>query len=350
MQEPFPGRPLLARKLSVAFVLSPQFTLLAFSAFVDTLRLAADEGDRSRQILCHWTILSHDMRPIRSSCGVEVSPHSELQDPTQYDYVAVVGGLLDGPRPAAPLLEYLRHAASRGVPLIGICTGSFVLARLGLLENRRCCVSWFHHAEFVDAHPTLAASSDTLFAVDGDRLTCAGGTSVVHLASWLVEKHCGRAHATKALRILIEQAPLPADAPQPKPLVGQDTDEIRVRKAMLLIERNLATPLSTEFIARHVGVGIRQLERLFKAELGMAPSAWSLKLRLTHAHALLLQGREPVVDIALQCGFVNNSHFARRFRALFGATPSVVRQQASQSHARARPTSTKKDAAMLHSA
>lgn len=313
-------------KLSVAFVLSPKFTLLAFSAFADTLRLAADEGDRSRPIQCHWTILSHDMRPIRASCGVEVLPASELLDPAQFDYVAVVGGLLDGPRPATALLDYLRLAASHGVPLIGVCTGSFVLARLGLLSGRRSCVSWFHHAEFADAFPELDASSDDLFLVDGDRLTCAGGTSVVHLASWLVEKHCGRVQAAKALRIMIEQPRLQANSAQPQPTVGHVTDELRVRKAMLLIERNLANPLSTEFISQHVRLSVRQLERLFKSELGMAPSDWALQLRLRHAYELLRHGRDPIVDVALQCGFVNNSHFARRFRAMFGFAPSEVRK------------------------
>ena len=76
----------------MAFVLAPQFTLLAFSAFVATLRLAADEGDRSRPIRCSWSVLSHNMRPVRSSCGVAVVPTAELDDPRKHDYVVVVGG------------------------------------------------------------------------------------------------------------------------------------------------------------------------------------------------------------------------------------------------------------------
>ena len=312
-------------RLSIAFILAPRFTLLAFAAFVDTLRLAADEGDRSRQIQCAWSVLSHDMRPIQASCGVRIVPTAELDDPGHYDYVIVVGGLLDGPAPAEPLLDYLRLAASRSTPLVAVCTGSFILARLGLLRDRRCCVSWFHYAEFEARFPTVSASSDQLFIVDRDRLTCAGGTSVVHLASHLIAVHGGAARAAKALRIMIDDLPLPATAPQPQPLCADTTDESRVRKAMLLIERNLANPLTQEFIAKHVRVGCRQLERLFKAELGIGPAAFALKLRLANAHRLLTGSREPVVDIALQCGFVNSSHFARSFRAIYGRTPSQIR-------------------------
>lgn len=317
---------LATRRLSVAFILAPHFTLLAFSAFVDTLRLAADDGDRSRPIHCAWSVLSHNMRPVRSSCGVEVVPTAELGDPRQHDYVVVVGGLLDGPPVPGALLGYLRQAADHGVPLVGVCTGSFVLARLGLLQGRRCCVSWFHYAQFEDRFPQLQASSDELFIIDQDRLTCAGGTSVVHLASHLVARHCGPARAAKALRIMIEEAPLPSKAPQPQPLLTDRTDEARVRKAMLLIERNLGNPLSPEFVARHVGLGTRQLERLFKAELGLSPAGFALQLRLANARQLLLHTRAPVSDIALQCGFVNRSHFARSFRAAFGKTPSQLRE------------------------
>lgn len=330
LSEPNAPRRRQNRKLSVAFVLSPKFTLLALSAFVDTLRLAADDGDRSRPIQCDWAILSHDMLPIRSSCGLAVLPTSELQDPTQFDYVAIVGGLLDGPQLAPALADYLRLAAKREVPLIGVCTGSFVLARLGLMAGRRCCVSWFHYAQFVDAYPELVSNSNSLFEVDEDRLTCPGGTSVVHLASWLISKHCGPLLAAKALRIMIERAPLSADSPQPQPPIGVPTEEPRVRKAMLLIERNMASPLSASFVARHAGMSLRQMERLFKAEVGMTPTAWALKLRLTHARFVLINGRDSVRDVALQCGFVSSSHFARSFRALFGVGPQQARDANSR--------------------
>ena len=313
------------RKLSVAFVLAPNFTLLALSAFVDTLRLAADEGDRSRPILCAWTVLSDTMRPVRSSSGISVNPDSELQDPQQFDYLVVVGGTLTTDLLSKSMAVYVQQAARTGVPLVGICTGSFVLARLGLMQGRKSCISWFHHEDFRALYPDLQASSDELFIVDADRLTCAGGTSVVHLAAHLVKQYCGEAAAEKALRIMIEQTTLPPQFPQPQPLQTPKTRDLRVRKAMLLMERNLETPLSTEFIARHVAVSVRQLERLFKTEVGLSPSQFALRIRLQHAHQRLLHSQDPVADIALQSGFVNRSHFARSFRLEFGVTPTDLR-------------------------
>ena len=314
-------------KLSVGFILAPNFTLLAFSAFVDTLRLAADDGDRSRPIHCEWAVLSYDMRPIKSSCGVEISPTLELNAAARFDYIVVVGGLLHALKFPAPVTDYLRAAAAANVALVGICTGSFALARLGLMKGRRSCVSWYVHDDFRNEFPELEVSSDELFIDDVDRLTCAGGTSVVHLAAFLVERHCDKARAAKALRIMIEHAPLPAKTPQPQPLFTKETDNIRVRKAMLLIERHLSDPLPAEFIAQHVNVSVRHLERLFQSELGMSPLAFAFELRLNNAHNLLTTTRNSIIDIALQCGFLSNSHFSRCFRNAHGKTPSQVREE-----------------------
>lgn len=313
------------RKLSVAFILAPNFTMVAFSAFIDTLRLAADEGDRSRPIHCEWTVLSHDMRPIRSSCGIEVVPKSELLPPQNFDYIVIVGGLLSGLKMPAPLNAYLTRAAALEVPLVGLCTGSFVLARLGLMAGRRSCVSWYSYADFTNEFPQLDVSSDELFIDDRDRLTCAGGTSVVHLAAYLVEHHCDKARAAKALRIMIEDAPLPSKTPQPQPPFTQEANDIRVRKAMLLIERHLSDPLSSEFIAQHVNVSLRHLERLFQTELGMSPQAFASKLRMSNAYNLLISTQNAIIDIALECGFLSNSHFSRCFRSAYDKTPTQVR-------------------------
>src|SRR5690349_22848711 len=82
-------------RLSVGFILAKRFTLCAFANFVDVLRLSADEGDRSRPILCGWRVLSATMEPIVSSSGIAVYPEERLGDPTLFDYLVVVGGLID---------------------------------------------------------------------------------------------------------------------------------------------------------------------------------------------------------------------------------------------------------------
>lgn len=313
------------RVLRVGFVLCADFTLVAFSAFVDTLRLAADEGDRSRPIHCSWDVLSHDMDTIRSSAGIEVKPTRTFCDPAEFDYIVTVGGLLHGQSCSRQQADFLRCAAAQGLPLVGLCTGSFVLARLGLMEGVRCCISWFHHEAFTDEFPGVPSTSEALYVVESDRLTCAGGTSVVHLASYIIESFAGKARAEKALRILIENDIQPDTALQPAPLYSERAKDVRIRRAMLLIERNIENPISCEFIARQSHLSVRQLERLFKTELGISPTAYAERLRMAKAHDLLNNSREPLYQVAIRCGYKNHSHFSVRFKMAYGISPSALR-------------------------
>lgn len=318
------------RLLSVGFVLVPDFTMLALAGFLDTLRLAADEGDRSRPIDCGWTLMTEDGGPVRASNGVLVEPDGALAPPESFDYVAVIGGTLHkGLRAGDRLLDWLREAAKRKVPLIGACTGSFVLAQAGLMAGRRCCVSWFHQAEFELDFPGIQVVADQLFVHDRDRITCAGGTSVIHLASHLVERHVGEGRSAKGLRVMLEERAREAGTPQPLPaLPGLDrVRNPRVRRAMLLMERTLSQPTPLDQVARAVSLSTRQLHRLFVAQTGQAPSAFRERLRLGRAEAMLCDSRLPITDIALRCGFADAAHFARRFRSAHGVSPASYRRQ-----------------------
>ena len=107
------------------------------------------------------------------------------------------GILHAGPQVDEATMRYLREVGSTNVPLIGICTGSFVLCRAGLMKGRRSCVSWYHYQDFLEAFPTHDVVADRLFLVDGLRITCAGGAGAAALATFLIEQHLGRARRTE---------------------------------------------------------------------------------------------------------------------------------------------------------
>ncbi|MDR3037924.1 MAG: hypothetical protein LBV21_01325 [Candidatus Adiutrix sp.] len=106
-------------QLRVGFTLTPDFTLLAFTGFIETLRQAADLGDLSRPIWCSWSVMSHDLEAVKSSCGLEVRPWETFRDPRNFDYVVLVGGLLSSlSRVSGQLTAYLAEAVKKGVPII----------------------------------------------------------------------------------------------------------------------------------------------------------------------------------------------------------------------------------------
>ncbi|HRO13266.1 MAG TPA: GlxA family transcriptional regulator [Amaricoccus sp.] len=318
-------------KLNVGFILARRFTLCAFANFVDVLRLAADEGDRSRPILCSWRVLSPTMDPIASSSGISVRPEERLGDPARFDYLVVVGGLVDEIENLHPdTVRFLQRAAAAGVPLVGVCTGTFVLHRAGLMRGYRACVSWFHHADFLERFDGLEPVSDQIFVVDRDRLTCSGGVSSAHLAAHIVERHLGRARAAKSLHIMIIDQAMRAEEPQPGMPLALATGDALVRRALILMQQSIDAPLSIARVAERMAVSRRRLERHFRAALGMTPLAADRLIRLEQAKHLLATTRRSATQIAADTGFCDLPHLIRVFRAGEGVTPDPFRQARAQ--------------------
>src|ERR1700688_3708816 len=245
--------------LCAGVILAQHFTLSAFGVFIDHLRLAADEGDRSRPLNVQWSIMASRPDSVAASCGVTLGPTSGLLAPDCLDYVVVVGGILHaGPQIDEPTLRYLREVGATDVPMIGICTGSFILCRAGLMRGRRSCVSWYHYQDFLEAFPDHSVVADRLFCADGPRITCAGGAGAAALATHLIERHLGSAVAQKASQVLLFDKPRSGSDAHPPPPMSETVSEPRVRRALLLMEQNLNRPIAIAAVADELGMSVRQ--------------------------------------------------------------------------------------------
>ncbi len=314
--------------LRVGIILAENFTLSAFALFIDHLRLAADEGDRSRPLNVQWSIMASKPDPLRASCGVMTTPTSNFLDPRDLDYVAVVGGVLHAGRQIDEATErYLKKVADAGVKLIGMCTGSFILCRIGLMKGRRTCVSWYHYQDFLDEFPDHDVVADRLFLADSDRITCAGGAGTADLASHLIERHIGWSVAQKASQVLLFDRTRGGGEAQPHPPMSEKVSDPRVRRALLLMEQNLARPLPIAHVAEKLSLSTRQFERLCHTTLGMSPATAYRHLRLRYAHWLIGNTDRSVTEIAHEAGFADCAHFSRQFKETYGSSPSGQRRR-----------------------
>ncbi|SCY96676.1 GlxA family transcriptional regulator [Paracoccus tibetensis] len=321
-----PVAPPPQKRLRVAFLLADQFTLSAFANFVDVLRLAADDADKSRPILCGWTVLSDGMEAVRSSCGVKVQPEVPLRRAGAFDYLVVVGGLISDRAAFSPeAMRFIADTAARGVPLVGLCTGVFTLQAAGLLQGYRCCVSWFHHQDFLDRFEHETPVSDQIFVVDRDRLTCSGGHGAAHLAAFLVQRHVGQSAATKSLNIMMIEDALSGQRAQPGQMLARQARDELVKRAVLKMQQNIEQPLSVDDIAAALGTARRTLERRFQSDLGQSPRRIYLEIRLDRATARLRGTEQSVTEIALACGFCDAPHLARSLKSERGLTPGEIR-------------------------
>jgi transcriptional regulator GlxA family with amidase domain len=195
------------------------------------------------------------------------------------------------------------------------------------MAGRRTCVSWYHYQDFLEAFPGHDVVADRLFVADGDRITCAGGAGTADLAGYLIERHLGWSVAQKASQVLLFERTRAGGEAQPHPPMSERVTDPRVRRALLLMEQNLAQPLSIAYVAEKLALSTRQLERLFHTTLGMSPAGAYRNLRLRYAHWLIGNTDRSVTQIAHESGFADCAHFSRQFKETYGASPSGQRRR-----------------------
>jgi len=313
-------------QLKIGFILARSFTLSAFALFVDTLRLASDEADKSGRILADWQVLGSTGHLITSSCGVQVAPTSHFLDPGMFNYIVVVGGLLNAASPIDDeTVRYLKEAAARKVPLIGVCTGTFILASAGLMKHHQTCVSWLHYHAYRERFPDHEVRADRIFNLDRTRGSCAGGSSAADMAASIVRRHISEQAERNALEVLqIGKARSALDV-QPRRPLAIECDDPRLRAVLIMMETHIENTISISKLASSVGLSRRQLERLFMEKTNSSPALLYKRIRLERAKRLVLETRAPLIDIAMEVGFENASHFSRLFRKAYGQPPSKLR-------------------------
>ncbi|WP_082008963.1 GlxA family transcriptional regulator [Leisingera sp. ANG-DT] len=331
------GRPnngLSESELRVSFVLSPRFTILPFAGFLDALRLAADEGDRSRQIYCQWEIVGPTLAPVTSSSGVEVTPWRTFPDIDECDCIVVVGGLLPDSMSHPPeTLSFLQEANSADKLIVSLCQGNFTLALAGVLDGRRCATHYRHDKEFRDLFPEIEATTQEILVKSGNIITCPGGTAAIDAAFEIISHRCGQARATKGLADMIVERPRAAFSPPRMPFDElARCGDLRVERAVAMMRQNLSENFSISELADRVGCSASHLSKAFRRFSNASPAAVWRSMRLRHAHWRVLNSSHSITEIGYECGFSDSSHFIRWFRKSFGETPNGLRNRMRSSN------------------
>ena len=323
----------------IGFLLLPKFSLLALSGALDAMAAANTLLDES----AYLPVLMSAERganavAVKSGAGLSLAVDCGFENAPTLDGVIVVA---DTPVPqrgnddAIAWLQQFALSQSRLVhalnpmPVVmgGIGTGSFLLARAGLLRGCRATIHWPYTSLLAEEFPDTVVSSN-LFEIDRHRLTCSGGTaSLDMMLNWFGIRHSEDLVAELLDHFGLERLRGPTDH-QRVPLSARiGGGQPKLTEAVSLMEANYEEPLPTEEIARLVGVSRRQLERLFKQYLSSLPSRYYLELRLNRARHLLQQTSQSILQIGLSCGFSSGPHFSSAYRNHFGITPREQRSQ-----------------------
>ncbi len=321
-------------KRKIVFFLVPDFTMIAFATAIEPLRSANRMlGDGGY----NWRLASIDGKPVRASNRVECSVDTSLEDERRMmmgsdrpSMVIVCSGLGVEDYANKSVFAWLREEHNRGVAIGGLCTAAHILAAAGLLSGKRCAIHWENLPGFQEKFPKTMAIAD-LFEVDSNIHTCAGGTAALDMMLKIIGDDYDDNLVNRVCeQVLTDRIRNPTDR-QRLPLRARlGVQNSKILTIIELMEANLSEPLSLLDIADHVGLSRRQIERLFRSEMGRSPARYYLEIRLDRARHLLIQSSLPVVEVAVACGFVSASHFSKCYRELYGRSPQQERAERKQ--------------------
>ncbi|MCX7565497.1 GlxA family transcriptional regulator [Sulfitobacter sp. F26169L] len=300
------------------FVLLDKFSLLCFSTAVESLRIANRMAGRT---LYEWQTIGEGGQHAACSAGIVFQLDNDLVEMNREDTIMVCSGIDVQSATSKKVLSWLRRESRKGLIIGGLCTGAYSLAKAGLLDGRRATIHWENQDSFGEEFEEVTLTK-SVFVVDNNRMTTAGGTSSIDLMLKLIADDHGEDLANAVADQLIYSS-IRTD---------QDTQRLSVptrigvrhpklSAVIQIMETNIEEPISPSILAQDVGMSTRQLERLFRRYLNRSPKRYYMELRLQKARNLLMQTDMSVINVALACGFASPSHFSKCYRAHYDTTP-----------------------------
>jgi len=308
-----------AAPLDIALLVLPQASIWEVAATLDPMRSA------NRHLgyeAFRWRVVSPDGAAVPLTCGIELPSVGGLAAAAGADVLIVVAGFQQAEVADGRLIRLLARMAGGFRAVGGIDAGAWVLARAGLLEGRRATVHWEDLEDFAASWPGVEVVPDR-FVIHGPRFTAGGAAPAADLMLHLIERRLGAPLALQVAGSFLYEARAGAEpqvVPRHRPLADP-----RVGAAISRMEAALEEPEPVAAVAAAVGLSVRRLEALFRADLGMGPGAYALDLRLQAARRMVVDTRHPLQVVAVRCGFTSQSAFARAFQRRFGQSASAAR-------------------------
>lgn len=269
---------------------------------------------------------------LRAHQGLHLSQLEPLPDSLEGDdWLMLIGASSRCTDPDAPAYraaeQWLRRVADRFELVAGICSGTLLAARAGLLDGRRCTT----HHDLTDILRRLAPKAlvqdDCIFVRDGDLWTSAGITTGLDLCLQLVADHWGQEAAVAIAReLVLYQRRSGHEAQLSFWLDHRNHLQRRVHAVQDLIMAQPGHDWTQAELAKRVHLSERHLRRLFQQATGISLQDYLQQARLELARQLLEQTRFSLAEIAERCGFQAERSLRRTWARWQPGTPSQYRR------------------------
>ena len=298
------------------------FPLMSYASVVEPLRAA---NLLSQKTLYEVIDVTPTENGVRSSSGILVTGNSTLAENKKFDILFVIAGgdpfLVENKK----LFRWLNRLTKFGTIIGGISGGPVILTKAGIMGDRRMTVHWEHAEGLLELDHKVILERN-LYVFDRDRMTCAGGTAPLDMMLALISSQQGAVFAQLVSDWFVHAEIRPSGGAQRGGLANRiGTSNSLVLATVELMENHIADPLTLLQLAKLVGISERQLNRIFKKNLGRSTMAYYRSIRLGKAENLLRNSNLKISEIAEATGFSNQSHLTGLFSGSHGCAPSQYR-------------------------
>lgn len=295
------------------------------------LQVLATANDLARAAGCPQPyapqVVASGAGAVTASAGLTLAADGPLSRSRPPDTLIVAGGagvrdvMADG-----RVLGWLQQRARSTRRVASVCTGAFLLAAAGLLDDRRAATHWRFCGELARRYPRVQVESDAIFVQDGHVWTSAGVTAGIDLALAFVEADLGRKAALAVARELVVFAKRPGGQAQfSAGLALGGAEEFDALHEWMT--RNLHRGLTVPALAEFTGMSERSFLRHYRAATGTTPARAVERLRVEAAQSALANPRRSVKDVARRCGFGSEETMRRSFIRMLRVSPRDYRER-----------------------
>jgi transcriptional regulator GlxA family with amidase domain len=315
----------MTKSLTIALVGYDGFQLLDVTGPAAVFAAANRELDRN---VYKVEVLSPSGGAVTSDSGVTLQTRAMARLPQGRIDTLLIAGAEEAALRAVIANETVRRwvpqRAAKARRIGSVCSGTFVLASLGLIDGRRVATHWEACTPLAALYPGITVDPEALYVVDGKVWTSAGVTTGIDMALAMVEADVGADIANAIARRLVLYARRPGYQSQFSPLLNARIEADSPFADLIgWMQNNLEQPLDVPTLAARAGLGERNFYRRFLAATGSSPAHFVEALRLEAARTLV-DGDLPLKGVAARVG-LSPIRLNQAFERRFGVAPRLFR-------------------------
>lgn len=314
--------------VKLGILLTQHHRLLSVAAILDVFENVNRFSQQDGQDPCFDISLVSVSPPALEYGGYRVE---SMEGHGQYGLIVVPAFGMDNMTQAisanASGIDWIRRQYHAGAEIASVCTGAFLLAATGLLDQRAATTHINSARAFANAFPEVNLKEHAIVTEDEGIYTSGGATSSFHLLLRLIENYCGRDMAIRIAKYFAIDMDRqrqtyfssfrPANCHQ-----DQLVSELQQR-----IREQYSSASTVEELLNGLPASRRNLVRRFKLMTGYTPIEYLQKTRIEAAKKTLEQSSGGVLESMVAAGYSDEKAFRQLFKKNVGMTPSAYRNK-----------------------